>query len=64
MGARIFAIVDAYDAMRSQRVYRDTIAMPEVVEEIKSGSGTQFDPRMVEIMLKCIDDFELTGQWP
>ena len=47
--ARIFAIVDAYDAMTSDRPYRRTLSHEEAVAEVERVSGTQFDPRLVRI---------------
>ena len=50
------AIADAYDAMTSNRSYRNIISQDKIREEIASGSGTQFDPHFAEIMLKMIDE--------
>ena len=60
--ARIIAVADAYDAMTSKRSYRDMLSREKVIEEIRNGSGTQFDPRFAEAMLQIIDedkDFQL-----
>ncbi|MBR1735754.1 MAG: HD-GYP domain-containing protein [Firmicutes bacterium] len=54
--ARIIAVADAYDTMTSKRSYRVPLPQDVVREEIVKGSGTQFDPRFAEIMLKLIDD--------
>jgi response regulator RpfG family c-di-GMP phosphodiesterase len=48
VGARIFAVVDAFDAIISDRVYRKGRSYREAVSEIKKCSGTQFDPIVVE----------------
>jgi len=48
LGARIFAVIDAYDAMRSKRVYRDAMPPDEACKEIRKGSGSQFDPAIVD----------------
>jgi response regulator RpfG family c-di-GMP phosphodiesterase len=48
VGARIFAVVDAFDAIISDRVYRKGRSYREAVAEIKKHSGTQFDPIVVE----------------
>jgi diguanylate cyclase (GGDEF)-like protein/putative nucleotidyltransferase with HDIG domain len=48
LGARIFSVIDAYDAMRSNRVYRASLPVEHAVEEIRRSSGTQFDPAVVE----------------
>ena len=53
--ARIIAVADAYDAMTSNRSYRDTIPQQLVREEFVKGLGTQFDPKFGEIMLHLID---------
>ena len=53
--ARIIAIADAYDAMTSTRSYRGPMKQELVREEFVKGSGTQFDPNFVEIMIKLID---------
>lgn len=63
-GARIFAVIDAYDAMRSHRVYRKSVSQREAVEEIIKHSGKQFDPLVVEAFMRCIDEIEKTGNWP
>ena len=51
MQARIIAICDAYDAMRSKRPYRDPLPMEEAVTEIKKGAGTQFDPELAKVFV-------------
>ncbi len=52
VGARIVAIIDAWDAMTSDRPYRKALSYQQAISEIKKGSGTQFDPNVVEIFLK------------
>ncbi|MFQ6019270.1 MAG: HD-GYP domain-containing protein [Dehalococcoidia bacterium] len=47
VGARVFAVVDAYDAMTSHRPYRRAMPHNQAVEEISRHSGTQFDPQVV-----------------
>lgn len=56
LNARIIGIADAFDAMTANRVYRKKLELEHVVEELKKGSGTQFDPKLVEIMLDLIQD--------
>lgn len=48
MGARILAVVDAFDAMISDRVYRKRCGYAEALAEIEKFAGTQFDPMVVE----------------
>ena len=54
--ARIIAVADSYDAMSSNRSYRSIISQDHIKEELINGSGTQFDPRFAEIMLKMIEE--------
>ena len=49
--ARILAIADAFDAMTSQRPYRGPLSYKKVLEELKRGAGTQFDPKLIEAFL-------------
>ena len=58
IGARIFAVVDAYDAMRSLRVYRKPVPPEKALASIMENSGTQFDPEIVKVFIKCQDEFE------
>jgi len=51
LGARIFSIADALDAMISDRPYRRALPMVHAREEIRRCSGTQFDPKIVEVFL-------------
>lgn len=54
--ARIIGVADAYDAMTSNRSYRDALPQHVVRDEIVKGRGTQFDPVLADIMLKIIDE--------
>ena len=51
---RITALVDVYDALTHQRPYKKAWAKEDVIEYIKQHSGTQFDPKIVDIFLKVI----------
>ncbi len=51
LGARIFAIADALDAMISDRPYRKALSIDYAHDEIARCSGSQFDPKVVEIFL-------------
>ena len=46
--ARLICVVDAYDAMTSERPYQSALSHAEAIERLKLGAGTQFDPAMVE----------------
>lgn len=62
LNARIIGIADAFDAMTANRVYRKALDMDYVVEELKRGSGTQFDPGLVKIMLSLIRNGKLNPE--
>ncbi|NLI91615.1 MAG: response regulator [Peptococcaceae bacterium] len=51
---RITAICDVFDALISERPYKNAWGEKEAVEEIKNGSGTHFDPFIVEAFLKAL----------
>lgn len=54
--ARILAVADAYDAMTSNRSYRNGMSQDIVRKEIENGKGTQFDPYIADIMLEIIEE--------
>ncbi len=54
LAARIFAVVDVWDAMRSERPYRHAYPDQEVLEYIRSESGKHFDPQVVQAFLRLI----------
>ena len=54
--ARIIAVADSFDAMSSERCYRPKLAMPVIIEELKKGSGTQFDSKIAIHMLNMIEE--------
>jgi putative two-component system response regulator len=56
IGARIVAVVDAYDAMTHDRPYRPAMSREDAVRELIRCRGTQFDPRLVELYLQILGD--------
>jgi HD-GYP domain-containing protein (c-di-GMP phosphodiesterase class II) len=56
--ARILSVVDTFDAMMTDRPYRKSLSMTRVKEELRSGSGTQFDPIVVSAFLTILDERE------
>lgn len=52
--SRILAVVDAYDAMTEERVYKKTLTREEAKEEIRLYAGTQFDPNIAAIFLEIV----------
>jgi putative nucleotidyltransferase with HDIG domain len=51
-GARVFAIIDTYDAMTSDRPYRKAMPHEEAATEIARNAGAQFDPEMVSAWMR------------
>lgn len=56
--ARITALADVFDALSSDRVYRPAVPVAETIEYIKSNSGTQFDPEIVQLFLRELPAIE------
>ena len=54
--AQIIAVADSYDAMTSNRSYRNLMSQATVRKEIEKGSGSQFSPAIASIMLTIIDE--------
>ncbi|MDD6627749.1 MAG: diguanylate cyclase [Lachnospiraceae bacterium] len=61
--ARVIGLVDAYDAMTSNRVYRRRLSDDIVMEELRKGKGTQWDPELVDIFLQLIQEGALEQAW-
>jgi diguanylate cyclase (GGDEF)-like protein len=51
LAARILLVADAFDAMTSDRPYRDALSREEALRELEEHAGSQFDPRCVELLL-------------
>ncbi len=58
--ARVIAVADAYDAMTSNRVYRKKLSNKVVIDELKKGLGTQFDPKIGGIFVDILTRSEGT----
>jgi diguanylate cyclase (GGDEF)-like protein len=54
LGARVFAVVDAYDAMTSRRPYREAMPQEDALEEVMRGASTQFDADVVAAFLRMM----------
>ena len=57
--ARIIGIADAFDAMNSKRVYRDSLSPEKIHSELVNGRGTQFDPNFLDIFLNLYEEGKL-----
>jgi putative two-component system response regulator len=53
-GARIVAVVDAYDSMTSDRPYRKAMSHQEAAEILRDGAGQQWDPTVVRVFLESV----------
>ena len=62
MEARIFALADVYDALRSKRPYKNEMTHAQVVRMIKPESGEHFDPDVVEAFLIIRNKFVEIGE--
>ncbi|MBX3381420.1 MAG: response regulator [Phycisphaeraceae bacterium] len=59
--ARIVSVADVYDALTSKRVYKPALPHGEAIKIITSGRGSQFDPVVVDALLRCEIVFQLAG---
>ena len=64
LAARIFAVADSFDAMTSDRPYRDAMPKDRALDEIRAGAGSQFDPDVVDefLVLTEGDDLVITAR--
>jgi len=60
LSARIFSVVDIWDALLSDRPYRKAWPQDKVVEYLKDIAGTHLDPKVVEVFLKMITEDKFT----
>ncbi len=59
--ARAFAVVDAFDAMTSDRPYRRAMSVESALETLKDAAGTQFDPEVVDVLIDLTESEVLPG---
>jgi len=57
LAGRIVVIADVYDALRSARPYKKPLNREQAFEIILEGRGSHFDPNLVDVFQKCIDEF-------
>jgi putative two-component system response regulator len=62
LAARIASLADVYDALVCTRVYKAAIPYAEAIDIIREGRGTQFDPVLVDIVIKIQDEFKTIAQ--
>ncbi|MFQ6019297.1 MAG: HD-GYP domain-containing protein [Dehalococcoidia bacterium] len=56
LGARVFAVVDSYDAMTSSRPYRKPRSQRKALQELRRHAGSQFDPDVLEAFFRVLPD--------
>lgn len=59
LAARIMAISDVYDALRTKRVYKEAFSHESSMDIIVSSKGSHFDPELVDIFIQTQDEFSL-----
>jgi HD-GYP domain-containing protein (c-di-GMP phosphodiesterase class II) len=62
--ARVLAVADAYEAMVADRPYRDGLAPAAAEAELRESAGTQFDPDVVEALVRALRSTSVTVQSP
>ena len=60
--ARIVAVADVYDALRTKRTYKDAFSHKDTVQYIINESGKHFDPRIVEVFLRYEKQFKMISE--
>ncbi|HMQ30336.1 MAG TPA: response regulator [Chloroflexaceae bacterium] len=55
VGARIVAIVDAYDAMMTDRPYRKALGLDETLRRLREGRGREWDPQLLDLFLGLVE---------
>ena len=60
--ARVVSCCDAFSAMTTTRSYRKAMGDPEAIEELLAHSGTQFDPQVVEALLRLLQSRGMRGE--
>jgi diguanylate cyclase (GGDEF)-like protein len=56
LGARIITICDSFRAMLSERPYKQSMSLEDALSELHRCAGTQFDPRLVEVFCRLVDE--------
>jgi HD-GYP domain-containing protein (c-di-GMP phosphodiesterase class II) len=59
VGARIVAVLDAYDAMASGRCYQKAMSKNRVLSELIKGKGSQFDPTLIDVLIPILSRMNL-----
>jgi HD-GYP domain-containing protein (c-di-GMP phosphodiesterase class II) len=64
MASRVIAVCDAFNAMTTDRPYRDAMSVASAVAELRATAGTQFDPNIVEAVIALVSTWGDEGAGP
>lgn len=64
LGARIFSVVDTWDAMTTTRPYRQALPLHAALEEIEDHAGTQFDPDVARAFVTLCEELDIADHGP
>ena len=56
LSARVMAVADVFDALTSARIYKPPFKMEKALAILQEGSGTQFDPKCVEVFMDSLPE--------
>ena len=59
LSARVMAVADVFDALTSPRIYKPAFPLEKALEIIREGSGTQFDPKCVEVFMDSLEEVKV-----
>lgn len=62
ISARVLSIVDVYDALSHDRVYRPAFSEERVIEMMQQGRGTQFDPELFDLFMTLLPEMRVIAQ--
>ena len=60
--ARMICVADSFDAMNTNRVYRNRLSMERIISEIETNKGRQFDPQIADVMLRLLREGVIPGE--
>jgi HD-GYP domain-containing protein (c-di-GMP phosphodiesterase class II) len=61
VGSAIVSCCDAFNAMTTDRSYRDAMPLEDAIEELEANSGTQFSPAVVQAVLRVLREDPLSA---
>jgi len=58
ISARVFSIVDVYDAMSNDRIYRKALPRDEIFAYLRKETGEHFDPQIVDVFIQVLQELD------